>query len=488
MRGVVIKKLIGGLICAALLAPVSSPAAPVSLYVCFGQDTEEWEPDRRGVVRGTTRADVIVVRNRNVVVYGRGGDDRICVLGPGRVLGGSGHDLIDGGRRSDQLAGGSGMDYLDGGSGTDRLNGGTGSDTLVGGGAADLLQGGATDPGNDYLFGGPGSDQLLGADGADVFIGGEGGDAIDGGAGGSDTIDFGFEQVGITVDLSVQGLTLSNGDTLTAIENVRGSHFADMITGTDAANMLWGGEGNDTIAALGAFDVVEGGAGADTLDGGADRDHLIYQDSPIGVVVDLEAGTSNEGDVLVGFESLLGSAYDDELRGDAGPNEIIGSRGADQLFGLAGDDTLSSGGGDAGEGQDMCFEMEGEIANCELLAPVMPIRRSSIDSPPHGTTLDREAFTTIEGTGSAGQVALRRIGDAGCYWWSARRSRMEPGHCDRPLWTSTRLRSDGSWAKQVPTDLRLVPGEYEVRSRIVSREFTETQFHAPYNLVQFRLR
>lgn len=482
------KKLFSVLLCAGLLLPAASSASPtVRMYVCFGKATEEWEPNRRRRVQGTNRADVIVVRNRRVVVNGRGGNDRICLLGPGSAMGGSGHDLIHGGRRSDRLAGGSGMDYIDGGSGTDRLNGGPGSDTLVGSGAGDLLQGG---PGNasDYLFGGPGPDELQGADGADVSVGGEGGDALDGGAGGSDTATFEFELGGITVDLSMPGATLPNGDTLAAIENVRGSAFADTITGTDAANALWGGDGDDVINALGSFDVVDGGAGADTLDGGADSDRLSYLDLSAGVTVDLETGTSGEGDILVGFENLLGSAYDDQLGGDAAANELTGSRGSDQLFGLAGDDTLSSGGGDAGEGQDTCSEVEGEITNCELPAPVAPIRRSSIDSPLQGATVDREAFTAILGTGSAGQVALRRSGETGCYWWSTKRYRMEPGHCERPLWVTTKLRSDGSWSKQIPVELRLVPGTYEVRSRIVAGDFKESTFHAPYNLIRFRLQ
>src|SRR5687767_1120417 len=126
--------------CALLLAPVvASASAEVRLYVCFGEDTKEWEPNRRHRVRGTNGPDVIVVRNRDVVVNGRGGDDRICVLGPGRVAGGSGQDRIQGGRRSDRLMGGSGMDYLNGGSGSDVLQGGPGSDTLVGAGADDGL-------------------------------------------------------------------------------------------------------------------------------------------------------------------------------------------------------------------------------------------------------------------------------------------------------------------------------------------------------------
>ncbi|MFP5351553.1 MAG: calcium-binding protein [Actinomycetota bacterium] len=486
-----LKRLLGLLLCAGLLAPLTSSASPVrTQFVCFGEATKLWKPDRRGVVRGSERADVIVVKERDVVVLGRGGNDRICTVRKAYVAGGAGHDSISTFRGKDRVDGGPGRDYLNGGPDSDRLYGGYGaSDTLVGGAGDDLLDGGDGESADDFLFGGSGDDDLLGGEGADLLLGGEGADLIDGGSGPSDTVNFVFEDLGVAVDLSRVGEALATGDALYGIENVRGSDLADTITGSVAANALWGGDGDDVIQASSGSDVVDGGAGADALDGGDERDVLSFLDSSAGVTVDLETGATSNGDGLLGFEDIRGSAHDDQLSGDAGANDLSGSRGADQLFGLDGDDTLSSGGGDAGEGNDTCFEVEGEIASCEVPVPVAPMRRSIITSPLQASTVDIEAFTEITGLGFAGQVALRRLSGSGCYWWHARLAHMEAGHCGRAFWNDAKLDDNGSWSKRIPQPAQLLnAGHYEVWSRIVTRDFTEREFQAPYNLVQFRLR
>jgi Ca2+-binding RTX toxin-like protein len=59
----------------------------------------------------------------------------------------------------------------------------------------------------------------------------------------------------------------AQGDTLTGIEQVMGSGFADSITGDAGANTLWGLAGDD---------VLTGGGGADTLKGGAGNDRFVY--------------------------------------------------------------------------------------------------------------------------------------------------------------------------------------------------------------------
>ena len=51
----------------------------------------------------------------------------------------------------------------------------------------------------------------------------------------------------------------AEGDTLEAIENIRGSGYADTLTGDAAANRLDGRSGDDEL---------DGGAGNDTLEGG----------------------------------------------------------------------------------------------------------------------------------------------------------------------------------------------------------------------------
>ena len=53
------------------------------------------------------------------------------------------------------------------------------------------------------------------------------------------------------------------------------TNFAYSTTANDFAQLVGGGDGNDTLNALGGNDVVYGGAGNDTLTGGAGNDLLL---------------------------------------------------------------------------------------------------------------------------------------------------------------------------------------------------------------------
>jgi Ca2+-binding RTX toxin-like protein len=50
-------------------------------------------------------------------------------------------------------------------------------------------------------------------------------------------------------------------------------------------------------------------------------------------------------DVLINFENIEGSRYNDTLTGDSGANILWGLDGDDVLIGGGGDDTLSGGAG-----------------------------------------------------------------------------------------------------------------------------------------------
>jgi Ca2+-binding RTX toxin-like protein len=73
---------------------------------------------------------------------------------------------------------------------------------------------------------------------------------LDGGTG-TDTVSYALAQGGVTVNLSVAGPQETFGagiDTLTNIENVTGSAFADTLIGNGGANVLTGGAGGDTLS------------------------------------------------------------------------------------------------------------------------------------------------------------------------------------------------------------------------------------------------
>ena len=65
------------------------------------------------------------------------------------------------------------------------------------------------------------------------------------------------------------GSAASQGDFLSSIENIVGTGFSDILTGSRAAN------------------VITGGAGADTINGGGGIDTVSYADSTARVIVDL---------------------------------------------------------------------------------------------------------------------------------------------------------------------------------------------------------
>ena len=233
-------------------------------------------------------------------LYGGAGDDEIHGDAGGDFLyGGSGNDTLYGGEGGDSLYGGAGDDTIKGGAEADGLYGGGGSDKLYGGEGRDRLEGGA---GNDELYGGAGSDALYGGGGDDILSGGLGNDKLYGGAGadtfvfeenngadfindfavGKDVIDLSaltgidsFDDLTITtnsfgdaiIDLSAHGggeIRLRNvsADDLDADDFV---FYQSSYTGTDEAETLEAGAGDDTIEGLGGDDTLTGNAGADTF-------------------------------------------------------------------------------------------------------------------------------------------------------------------------------------------------------------------------------
>ncbi|HYG88266.1 MAG TPA: calcium-binding protein [Azospirillum sp.] len=158
--------------------------------------------------------------------------------------------------------------------GNDPLNGTDRGDNIVGLGGNDTLNG---FNGEDFLTGGTGNDILRGGDGGDELDGGIGNDLIDGGGGsGVDTVDYrSFKNNGVTVDLAKGTANDGSGtDTLSGIENVKGTNFTDTITGDGKKNFLSGNGGVDFINANGGDDLIDGGANKDFINGGAGADKI----------------------------------------------------------------------------------------------------------------------------------------------------------------------------------------------------------------------
>ena len=146
--------------------------------------------------------------------------------------------------------------------------------TLYGQKGDDTLRGGT---GIDLLWGGKGDDVLMGGANWDYLEGGFGADVIDGGDG-FDSARYELSDAGVTIDLATGAAEggHAEGDTLTGIEGVFGSNYADHLTGDAGHNNLIGADGDDTLDGGAGDDNLQGRAGADLLDGGAGFDFAIY--------------------------------------------------------------------------------------------------------------------------------------------------------------------------------------------------------------------
>jgi Ca2+-binding RTX toxin-like protein len=324
------------------------------------------------------------------------GDDQIIVATPlpsilsgdagdDRLVGGPAADHLRGGDGTDALFGREGADTLDGSRGTDRLDGNQGGDVLHGDAGNDVLVGDeTTEPGgNDVLDGAEGDDKLIGAIGDDRLRGGPGADEISGGSG-VDTVDYSDHITPVTVSLDAHvgdgGSEDGPGEFVSQdVENVVGTQFDDLVTGSAAPNRLEGGRGRDLLDGADGDDLLLGGAGPDLLAGGPGIDTASYADhtEPLEVALDdvaNDGGTSDgepfaRDDVRSDVENLVGGSNADALVGAKGPNRLEGGPGADFLQGAAGDDALIGRDGPdllaGGEGRDT---LDGGADNDELAA------------------------------------------------------------------------------------------------------------------------
>lgn len=210
------------------------------------------------------------------------------------LVGTSGSDELVGTRHRDVIVGGAGDDVINGRGGSDLICGGPDADEIQGGRGNDVLRGDGDRLGRDvtgtYLVG-------------DVLIGGPGDDQLVGGFDDRpaqtrrrpDTVSWTDSPQGVVVDLSTGTATGLGNDTIEPSRRlgVRGSPYADQITGSARPDVIAGdagddqiraGDGGDTIftelasAPEGAFDdadTVTAGPGADLVSSQAGRDRVL---------------------------------------------------------------------------------------------------------------------------------------------------------------------------------------------------------------------
>jgi Ca2+-binding RTX toxin-like protein len=351
------------------------------------------------------------------------------------------HDVLTGGADDDILAIGYGDD-ADGGTGYDRLYlslgglaAGTTFDTAVlysgqpyvlGGGTiqnidlltdlrgteyADLLIL-ATQPvvppywddltveagaGDDEIRSGGSIYKILGGAGNDLLLSGTGADFFDGGAG-IDTVSYAGASVGVNVSLGGVGFSGygPGGDSLTNVENVVGSAFADYLFGSHTANVIDAGDGDDELIGNEGDDILKGGngndylvggtliaeAGDDSYDGGAGIDTVDFshEAGPVAVnlhpTLSLTIGSASSGhpyangplgpgqaldsvgnyESITGVENLIMTGGNEDVQGSDVANRIEARAGHDRVLAMGGDDVVFGGAGFdliyGGEGND----------------------------------------------------------------------------------------------------------------------------------------
>ncbi|MCO6416483.1 hypothetical protein JYK14_09935 [Siccirubricoccus sp. KC 17139] len=218
-----------------------------------------------------------------------------------RLVTAGGANRLEGLDGNDELVGGAGSDTLDGGNGNDlasyenapaaviaslttpSANTGDaagdvyiGIEFLRGSTYADNLTGNAV---ANKLVGLAGNDTLIGLDGPDTLIGGAGADMLSGGNH-SDYASYEAATAGVTAYLlsPAKNAGEAAGDTYSAVENLRGSAYGDLLVGGVGPNTLDGLAGDDTLdGGGGGDDRLIGGLGADRLIGGTGADSFIFK-------------------------------------------------------------------------------------------------------------------------------------------------------------------------------------------------------------------
>ena len=346
-------------------------------------------------------------------------------------------DVLAGNNEANVLSGMKGNDTLIGGIGADTLDGGEDTDTvsyeniISNTGVSASLKTSSTNTGeafgdkyfnienitgsknNDTLEGNESANTLIGNGGNDLFFATGGGDTFIASVGTDSTVSYEKLNSDVTAYLDADRRQSNTGgaagDSYTNIKNLTGSLTnANKLFGNDEANILVGGNLDDTLSGAGGADAFYGGAGNDTV---------TYADSSSseGVTVNLvQGGTSSiaNGDTFSSIEIIIGTKNSDNITGNIEANTLYGGDGNDTLVGGGGNDSLVGGNGDdifknSGSGTHVYDGGNGnntvsfELVNSSGVK--IDLRQSSGDNGEGG----KEILTQINNlTGSAGNDSL----------------------------------------------------------------------------------
>ena len=259
----------------------------------------------------------------------------------------TGVDVVFGSIGNDVLSGSSNANFEGwvGFAGNDVINGGAGFDELMynqeeriaqyhddltpsgvtvnlaTGIATDVFGGTDTVSGIEAVRGTSFDDTIIGANGARYqrFRGLEGDDVITGGVGGFDVADYSKDEEagglsGITANLITGQITdgFGNTDTVSRVEMVSGTQFADQMTANNSGMVLDGRGGDDVLVGGTGGDVITGGTGSNQITGGGGVDVADFGDVTLANASIILSGTG--GNTVVTVSGTSGNdSFDDTI-------------------------------------------------------------------------------------------------------------------------------------------------------------------------------
>ena len=179
----------------------------------------------------------------------------------------------------------------------------------------------------DSAFGGSGNDTILANANGDRLSGGLGTNILTGGTG-FDFASYETASAGVTVSLAIAGAQVTGGagtDTLTSIEGLIGSAYADTLTGDGNTNTL------------------DGGGGADTLTGGGGNDTYVVGNAGVTVVESAGGGYDTVRTTVSNY--VLPANVERLVYTGSVAQTFVGTAGADDITGGSGNDFFDLSGG-----------------------------------------------------------------------------------------------------------------------------------------------
>ena len=277
------------------------------------------------------------------------------------VYAGGGDDTIYGSKNADKIYGEEGNDCILAKAGDDYLYGGLGNDSLQGEEGNDVLEGGA---GNDYLQGGAGNDIY-------IFGRGDGIDTInDYGNNENDNKDTILFKEGIKKEDLIIRRTWNNEAEIRIKDTNDKIVLRDLFDKANGVEQLKFSDGSIYKIA----DLREEFA---TTRGSASHENLYAYDEEVGNIVYAGDGDdtiygSKNADKIYGEEGgdyILARAGDDVIYGGVGNDTIYGEEGNDILEGGVGNDALYGGVGNdtyvfsKGDGKDTIYDQDSNPDN-----------------------------------------------------------------------------------------------------------------------------